>query len=63
MNWVIDADIQGFCDAVNHEWRLKLVEHRVADRRGVRLHRKRLRAGVSEGGQWSETVVGTPGVQ
>ena len=60
VNWVIDADIQGFFDAVNHEWLLKFVEHRVADRRILRLIRKWLRAGVSEDGQWSKTVVGTP---
>ena len=60
VNWVIDADIQGFFDAVNHEWLLKFVEHRVADRRMLRLIRKWLRAGVSEDGQWSKTEVGTP---
>ncbi len=60
VNWVIDADIQGFFDAVNHEWLLKFVEHRVADRRILRLIRKWLRAGVSEDGQWSKTEVGTP---
>jgi RNA-directed DNA polymerase len=60
VNWVIDADIQGFFDAVSHEWLLKFVEHRVADRRILRLIRKWLRAGVSEDGQWSKTEVGTP---
>jgi RNA-directed DNA polymerase len=60
VNWVIDADIPGFFDAVSHEWLLKFVEHRVADRRMLRLIQKWLRAGVSEDGQWSRTEVGTP---
>ena len=60
VNWVIDADIRGFFDAMNHEWLLKFVEHRIADRRILRLIQKWLRAGVSEDGQWSKTVVGTP---
>ena len=59
-NWVLDADIRGFFDNMNHEWTMKLIEHRVADRRMLRLIQKWLRAGVSEDGQWSETTVGTP---
>ena len=60
VNWVLDADIQGFFDAVNHEWLLRFVGHRVADRRMLRLIQKWLRAGVSEDGKWSKTTVGTP---
>jgi RNA-directed DNA polymerase len=60
VKWVLDADIRGFFDNMNHEWTLKFVEHRVADRRMLRLIQKWLRAGVSEDGQWSETKVGTP---
>lgn len=60
VNWVLDADIQGFFDTIDHEWLLKFVEHRVADRRILRLIRKWLRAGVSEDGEWSRTTVGTP---
>jgi RNA-directed DNA polymerase len=60
VNWVLDADIRGFFDAIDHEWLMKLVEHRVADRRIVRLIRKWLRAGVSVDGEWSKTTVGTP---
>jgi group II intron reverse transcriptase/maturase len=60
VNWVLDADIRGFFDNVSHEWALKFVEHRVADRRILRLIQKWLKAGVSENGQWSETKVGTP---
>jgi group II intron reverse transcriptase/maturase len=60
VNWALDADIRGFFDAIDHEWLLKFVQHRIADRRVLRLLRKWLRAGVSEDGQWSETKVGTP---
>ena len=60
VNWVLDADIRGFFDNMSHEWTMKFVEHRVADRRVLRLIRKWLRAGVSEGGNWSRTEVGTP---
>jgi group II intron reverse transcriptase/maturase len=60
VNWVLDADIQGFFDTISHEWMLRFLEHRIADPRILRLVRKWLRAGVSEDGQWSETKVGTP---
>jgi group II intron reverse transcriptase/maturase len=60
VNWVLDADIRGFFDTINHEWLLRFVEHRIADRRILRLIRKWLRAGVSEEGVWSKTEVGTP---
>src|SRR5262244_3543186 len=60
VNWVLDADIRGFFDNLSHEWAIKFIEHRVADRRILRLIQKWLKAGVSEDGQWSETKVGTP---
>jgi RNA-directed DNA polymerase len=60
VNWILDADVMGFFDNLNHEWAIKFIEHRVADRRILRLIRKWLKAGVSEDGQWSETDKGTP---
>ena len=60
VNWVLDADIRGFFDNVSHEWTMKFIEHRVVDRRILRLIQKWLKAGVSEDGQWSETKLGTP---
>jgi RNA-directed DNA polymerase len=60
VNWIIDADIRGFFDNISHEWLLKFLEHRIADRRMLRLLKKWLRAGVSEDGEWSLTTVGTP---
>ena len=60
VNWVLDLDIRGFFDNMDHEWTMKFVQHRVADPRVLRLIRKWLKAGVSEDGQWSESKVGTP---
>ena len=60
VNWIIDADIRGFFDNISHEWLMKFLEHRIADRRMLRLLKKWLRAGVSEDGEWSPTKVGTP---
>src|SRR5450759_428663 len=51
---------RGFFDNMSHEWTMKFIEHRVADRRILRLIQKWLKAGVSEDGRWSETTVGTP---
>ena len=60
VNWILDADIEGFFDTIDHSWLIKFLEHRIGDRRILRLIRKWLRAGVSEDGEWSETKVGTP---
>jgi len=60
VNWIIDADIRGFFDNISHAWLMKFLEHRIADRRMLRLLKKWLRAGVSEDGEWSPTKVGTP---
>lgn len=60
VNWILDADIRGFFDNISHAWLMKFLEHRIADRRMLRLLKKWLRAGVSEDGEWSATEVGTP---
>ena len=60
VNWVLDADIQGFFDNISHEKLLKLLELRIGDRRVLALLRKWLTAGVSEDGEWSPSQVGTP---
>jgi group II intron reverse transcriptase/maturase len=60
VNWMIDADIRGFFDNISHEWLMKFLKHRIADRRMLRLLKKWLRAGVSVDGEWSPTTVGTP---
>ena len=51
VNWVLDADIRGFFDTLDHGWLVRFLEHRVADRRVVRLIQKWLNAGVLEDGQ------------
>ena len=58
VNWVLDADIRGFFDAIDHGWLLRFLEHRIADRRVLRLIRKWLKAGVIEDGEWSQTLEG-----
>ena len=60
MSWVLDADIRDFFGTISHEWLVKFLQHRIADRRILRLIKKWLRAGVSEDGEWSKTEVGTP---
>ena len=47
-------------DNLDKGWLIKFVEHRVADRRILRLIRKWMNAGVMEGGEWLETKTGTP---
>jgi len=59
VNWVLDADIRGFFDAINREWLMKFVEHRVADQRVGRLIRKWLNAGVLEDGVRTYSQTGT----
>ena len=59
VNWVLDADIGGFFDTLDHGWLVKFIEHRVADRRVVRLIQKWLKAGVLEDGKRIESEVGT----
>jgi group II intron reverse transcriptase/maturase len=60
VNWVLDVDIRGFFDAIDHEWLVKFVEHRIADQRVVRLVQKWLNAGVLEDGKRIRLEEGTP---
>jgi group II intron reverse transcriptase/maturase len=60
VSWVLDADIRGYFDAIDHDWMMKFLEHRIADRRVLRLIQKWLKAGVVEEGKWTESVVGSP---
>ena len=60
VNYVLDADIRRFFDSVNHEWLMRMLAHRIADPRILRLIRSWLEAGVLESGTWSKTVEGTP---
>jgi group II intron reverse transcriptase/maturase len=60
VNWVLDIDIRGFFDAIDHGWLVQFVEHRIADRRVVRLIQKWLNAGVLEEGKRTRVEEGTP---
>jgi group II intron reverse transcriptase/maturase len=60
VNWVLDADIRDFFSKLDRAWLEKFVEHRIADKRVLRLIRKWLSAGVIEDGSWSDTPEGAP---
>jgi RNA-directed DNA polymerase len=60
VNWVLDADITKFFDMISHDWMIMFLEHRIGDRRIIRLIQKWLRAGVLEEGQKIESIEGTP---
>ena len=60
ISWVLDADIQGFFDAIDHDWMMRFVEHRIADRRVHRHIKKWLNAGVLEDDTWRSNDEGTP---
>jgi RNA-directed DNA polymerase len=60
VNWVLDLDIRGFFDSIDHGWMVKFIEHRIADRRVVRLIQKWLNAGVLEDGKRMRMEDGTP---
>ncbi|MCA1680146.1 MAG: group II intron reverse transcriptase/maturase [Actinobacteria bacterium] len=59
VNYVLDADIRDFFTRLDQGWLEKFLEHRIADRRVLRLIQKWLRAGVIEEGEWSDTQEGT----
>ncbi len=60
VNWVLDADISDFFTRLDHVWLKKFLEHRIADKRVLRLIDKWLRAGVIEDGKWSASDGGAP---
>jgi RNA-directed DNA polymerase len=59
VNCILDADIRSFFDAVSQEWLLRFLNHRIGDRRIIRLIRKWLKAGVLEDGVVSVSETGT----
>jgi RNA-directed DNA polymerase len=60
ISWILDADVRSYFDRVSHDWMLKFLEHRIADKRILALIRKWLKAGVLEEGKWAASEAGTP---
>lgn len=60
VDWVLDADIRAFYDTISHEWMQRFIEHKIGDRRIVRLLMKWLHAGVMEDGKLHEVQEGMP---
>src|SRR6516165_2884615 len=60
VNWVLDADIRDFFSSLDRAWLSRFVEHRVADKRVLRLIDKWVSAGVIEDGSWSDPLEGVP---
>jgi len=60
VNYVLDADIKGFFDNVEHEWLIKFLEHDIADETYIRYIKRLLRAGVMEEGKYYETDKNVP---
>src|ERR1700739_4272704 len=60
VNWVLDADIRGFYDAIDNGGLSRFVEHRIVDKRFLRLSQKWLNAGVVEDGAWAASEEGAP---
>ena len=60
VSWVLDADIRDYFSSLDHSWLGKFLEHRIADKRILRLIQKWLRAGVIEDGTWTSCDEGTP---
>jgi len=60
VNHIVDADIKGFFDNVEHEWMMRFLEHRIADKRVLRYIVRFLKAGVMEEGVVKKSEYGTP---
>jgi len=60
VNWVLDLDLRAFFDSLDHEWMVRMLEHRIADRRIIRLIKRWLKAGVLESGEWAAVETGSP---
>ncbi len=59
VNWVLKIDVKDLFDTLDRAWLMRFLEHRIADRRVLRLIGKWLVAGVIEDGEWSSTETGT----
>ncbi len=60
VSWIVDADLRAYFDTIPRDWLITFLEHRIGDRRVIRLIRKWLNAGVMDDGSWVDTGMGTP---
>ena len=60
VGWVLDFDIRTFFDALDHAWLVRMLEHRIGDRRIIRLITRWLKAGILESGEWRAVETGSP---
>jgi RNA-directed DNA polymerase len=60
VHWIVEADIKGFFDSVDHEWMMKFLAHRIGDTRVLRMVKRFLRAGIVEEGKLVASAEGTP---
>ena len=60
VSWILDADVAGFFDSLSQDWLVRFLEHRISDRRLLRLIRKWLKAGILEEGRTTVAEQGTP---
>jgi group II intron reverse transcriptase/maturase len=60
INWIVEADIRGFFDNVDHDWLMKFLAHRIGDKRVLRMIKRFLKAGVVEDGRLEISDQGTP---
>ncbi|WP_315079829.1 reverse transcriptase domain-containing protein [uncultured Clostridium sp.] len=58
--YIVEADIKGFFDNVNHQWMIKFLEHDIADKRFIEIINKFLKAGIMENGKYIDSEKGTP---
>lgn len=60
INYIVEADIKGFFDNVEHEWLIKFLQHDIADKKFLEIIEKFLKAGIMENGKYLESEKGTP---
>ena len=60
VNWIVEADIKGFFDNVDHEWMMRFIAHRIGDKRVQRMVKRFLKAGIMEEGKVLVSEMGVP---
>lgn len=60
VSWIVDADLRAYFDTIPRDWLITFLEHRIGDRRVLRLIRKWLNAGVMDDGAWTDAGRGVP---